>query len=246
MKYFLVVMIIVGNLYGVVSISPVEIGDNPGFKGEVDGALDTKRGNTDSDSYTASMKLTYDNNVSYVVWSELSFTYGEASGVKNANKTFAHIRYIHKLKKNLDWEAFVQSQSNEFTKVDERLLGGGDLRIHVHSNRLGTLYFGVGGFFEYITYTTSIDPNENNVRASIYGAYKKAFTQETELSYLLYYQPKMTNFNDYILLNILELKVLVYKQLFIHFNINYREDSRPAIGVKSLDISQTTSFSYTF
>ena len=88
MKYVIFLILSVINLYALVSIAPVEIGDKPGFTGATNGSFTTKRGNTDSDNYTAGIKFSYDNNKSYVVWSEFSFTYGEASGVKNTNKTF--------------------------------------------------------------------------------------------------------------------------------------------------------------
>ena len=246
MKYLIIVMLSVINLFALVSISPVEIGDNPGYSGALNGALNTKRGNTDSDNYTAGMKLSYDNNQSYLMWGEFNFSYGEVSGVKNTNSTFTHLRYIHKLEQNLDWEAFVQSQSNEFTKVDERFLTGGGLRIHLDKERYGNLYFGLGGFYEYLSYTTTVDPKENNIRGNFYLAYKKEFAKNSQLSYVAYYQPKVGDINDYIISNALELKILIYEKLYISFLISYNKDAKPAQGVKKVDFSQATSFIYKF
>ena len=246
MKYLIFLLFNVVQLCALVSISPVEIGDNPGFSGIVNGAFDTKRGNTDSDNYTAGMKLSYDNNQSYLMWGELNFTYGEANNVKNANKTYSHIRYIHKLEKNLDWEAFVQSQSNEFTKVDERFLTGAGIRIHLDKEYYGDLYFGLGMFYEYINYSTDIDERENNARANIYLAYKKEFTKDSQLSYVAYYQPKFGDISDYIITNALELKILIYEKLYISFTVSYNKDSKPAIDVKKIDFSQRTAFIYKF
>jgi len=239
-------MLSVLHLYALVSISPVEIGEKPGFSGVVNGSFDTKRGNTDSQNYAAGVKLSYDNNQSYLMWGEFNFTYGEASGVKNANKTFTHLRYIHIIDDNLDWEAFIQSQSNEFTKVDERFLTGGGLRIHLNKERYGNLYFGLGGFYEYISYTTAVDENENNMRSNLYVAYKKEFTKDSKFSYVGYYQPKLGNINDYIISNAVELTILIYKQLYINFTISYNNDSIPAKDVKREDFSQKTAFIYKF
>ena len=246
MKYLVVILLSVINLFAIVSIAPVAIGENPGLSGMVEGALKTQKGNTDSDNYTAGAKLAYDNNKSYVMWSEFDFNYGKASGVKNANATFAHLRYIHKLEKNLDWEVFVQSQTNEFTKVAERFLTGGGLRIHLNEEHYGSLYFGFGGFYEYLSYTTTVDPKENNIRGNFYIAYKKKFIKDSQISYVAYYQPKVGDISDYIILNSLELKVQVYEKVYITFLLSYNKDVKPAQGVKRADFSQSTSFSYKF
>ena len=247
MKYLLfLIFISITQLNALVSISPVEIGDNPGYTGVVNGAFDTKRGNTDSDNYTAGIKLSYDNNQSYLMWGEFNFTYGEANNIKNANKTYSHIRYIHTLEKNLDWEAFVQSQSNEFTKVDERFLTGAGIRMHLDKERYGDLYFGLGMFYEYINYSTEIDERENNLRANTYLAYKKDFTKDSKFSYVAYYQPKFGDISDYIISNAIELTILIYEKLYISFTVSYNKDSKPAVDVKKIDFSQRTAFIYKF
>jgi len=246
MKYFLFMILSVLNLYALVSITPVEIGDKPGFSGLLKGSFDTKRGNTDSDNYTGGVKLTYDNNQTYLMWGEFNFSYGEASGEKNTNNTFTHLRYIHKLYAHWDWEAFIQSQTNEFTMIDERLLSGGGVRLHLNREPYGAFFFGLGGFYEYIDYSTVVDSRENNQRANFYIAYKKVFTKDSKLSYVGYYQPKFGAVNDYNLLSTLELTVLVYEKLSLSFSINYSKDSKPAIGVKEADFSQHTGFIYKF
>jgi len=246
MKYFIIMVVSVINLYALVSIAPVEIGDKPGFSGLIKGSFDTKRGNTDSDNYSGGLKLTYDNNQTYLMWGEFSFNYAEAKGVKNANNTFTHLRYIHKIRSYWDWEAFIQSQSNEFTMIDERFLSGGDVRLHLDKEHYGELFFGLGGFYEYLNYTTLVDKRENNLRCNLYIAYKKLFTKDAKLSYVGYYQPKFTDISDYVVVNKVELTVVVYGQLSLSFAINYNKDSKPAIGVKKEDFSQHTGFIYNF
>jgi putative salt-induced outer membrane protein YdiY len=239
-------MAVVVQLYGVISIAPVDIGEKPGLSGGFNGSFDTQRGNTDSDNYAAGLKISYDNNRSYLMWGELSFAYGEASGTKNANKTYAHLRYIHVLEKKLDSELFVQSQSNEFTRVDKRVLGGGGLRLHMVRDMWGDFYIGLGAFYEYITYTTNTDADEKNIRANAYVAYKKDLNKYAKFSYILYYQPRLRDSADYIISNAAELQILIYKKIFVNFKISYNKDSQPAVGVKQVDVSQRTSFTYKF
>jgi hypothetical protein len=230
-----------------VTISPVNIGDKPGSSGMFKGSFETQRGNSDVDNYSAGLRFQYDNNVSYILWSDFVFSYGKSSGVTNTNKTYAHVRYIHKLyKKSIDWESYLQSETNEFTKVKYRYVGGAGLRLYKKKQKFGELYLGVGAFYEDIAYTTSLDPQEYNLRLNNYLAYTNKFTKESYISYVLYYQPKVDAMSDFILSNGLELNILVYKQLYLNITFYYDYDAVPAVGVEKADISQKTSFIYKF
>jgi len=247
MRYIIFLLLNIVNLYAVVTISPVDIGAHPGVSGTLKGSFETKRGNSDIDSYSAGARIAYDNNTTYVIWSDASFNYGESSGAVNTNNTFLHTRYIHTMyTKNLNWEMFIQSQTNEFTNVRERYLTGGGLRYMLHNTVYGKLYVGLGAFYEYISYTTQVDPPEHNKRLSLYLSYSKEFTKDSKLSYLLYAEPKFDKFSDYILINAFELQVHIYEKFFLSFTAFYNIDSVPAIGIKKQDISQKTSFIYSF
>lgn len=247
MRFLIILVLSIVSAQAVITIAPVDIGATPGFSGSVKGSFTTKRGNTDSDEYSAGTRLQYDNNISYVVWADLAFSYAKASGTTNTNKTYAHVRYIHALyEKDLNWEAFVQSQTDKFTKIQKRLIGGMGLRYHSDIQKYGNIYFGFGGFAEHIDYTSTIDPTEDNTRLNIYIAYKKDFSKNVNISYIGYYQPNTERFSDYILSNSAQLRVKIYGQLSINFEIIYNQDSKPAIGVQNYDFSQKTSFIYEF
>ncbi|QOP45738.1 DUF481 domain-containing protein [Sulfurimonas paralvinellae] len=247
MRLLLLALMAWSSAYAVVTIAPVDIGAKPGFSGLLKGSLETSRGNTDTDSYAAGLRFQYDNNQTYVLWSDFVFNYGKSSGKVNTNKTYSHVRYIHTLyKKSFDWEAFGQSQTDEFTKVEHRYLVGAGIRVNWNKKLYGKFYAGFGAFFEDIDYTTSIDPHENNMRFNSYVAYTKNFTKETKISDTFYYQPKSDDISDYIISNGLELNILIYKELYINFLLLYNYDNEPAYGVEKEDISQKTSFIYKF
>ena len=248
MKVLLVFMLSVVSLFGVITIAPVDIGKKPGFSGVLKGSFETKRGNSDVDNYSAGLRAEYDNNSSYVLWSDFIFAYGKASGKVNTNKTYVHVRLVHTLG-DIDYlnsELFVQSETNEFTQVEDRLLLGGGLRYHRELNGYGTFYLGLGAFREKINYLSALDPNERNIRVNSYISYKKHFTKKTKLSYVLYYQPNIEDVSDCIFSNGLELEVLVYKTLYLSFVTYYDIDSKPAVGVEDTDFTQKTSFIYKF
>jgi putative salt-induced outer membrane protein YdiY len=247
MRLLILLMMCILSAEAVITIAPVDIGKQAGLSGSAKGSYVTKRGNTDSDEFSAGARVQYDNNTTYVIWGDLAFSYAKASGQTNTNKTYAHIRYIHTLyKKDVNWEAFVQSQTDKFTKIQKRLLAGVGLRYHAVMKNYGNIYFGFGGFAEHIDYTTNSDPSEDNVRLNIYIAYKNQLSKSVRFSYLGYYQPRVDLLSDYILSNSAELKVKIYKQLSINFELTYNQDTKPAIGVEKYDFSQKTSFVYDF
>lgn len=248
MRFIIVLFAFVSSVYAVVTVAPVEIGSKPGIGGVVEASLETARGNTDKDEFKGGVKVQYDNNNSYVAWIAANINYAEAESVKNTNKTYLHLRYIHTYygQKNTNYELFAQSQTNEFTKVKHRYLMGGGYRFHLLHHLIGKLYVGGGAFYEHINYTTAVDEKEDNLRANIYAAYSYNLGDDSKLSYVGYYQPKFNDLNDFIATNTLELQVHVYKRLFMSLKVNYDYDSRPAIDVEKRDFSQTTSFVYEF
>jgi putative salt-induced outer membrane protein YdiY len=248
MRFLLLLSLFLNSLFAVVTVAPVDIGQRPGISGQVNASFLTQRGNTESDTYSGGTKIQYDDNTSYVTWAEFSFNYAQASGVKNASDTYAHLRYIHKFNdvRNVNWETFAQSETNQFTNITERFLTGGGLRFNIHDDEVGKIYLGTGVFYEHIDYATSADPTENALRGNFYLAYKKVFSKDSTLSYTMYYQPRANDIHDYLLMHNLELQVNVYLKLYLSLKLQYLEDTRPAVGIKSEDFTQTTSLVYKF
>lgn len=248
MRFLFLLFTLFNFAFAIVSIAPVEIGKTPGTSGQVNGSFSTQRGNTDADAYSGGAKIQYDDNASYVTWGEFSFDYAESAGIKSAYDTYLHLRYIHTYDdvKNINWEAFMQSETNQFTNIKERFISGGDYRFNITDDEIGKIYLGLGAFYEHIDYLTSIDPNENNLRGNFYLAYKNDFGKDSSISYTGYYQPKLNTYHDYLLSNALELQIYVYAKIYLSLKVSYAVDSNPAIGIKKDDFSQVTSLVYKF
>jgi len=118
MRIVLLLLFIVLQAEAIITIAPIVIGKKVGFTGLIEGSLETKRGNTQKEEYKLGIKAQYDNNESYLIFTDLIVVYGEASGERNTNKTYAHIRYIYKLTNAWNPETYFQSETNEFTSVD--------------------------------------------------------------------------------------------------------------------------------
>lgn len=244
----LLLLFIATNLFAIVSIAPREVGETPGISGELSGAFETKRGNTEKDNYSAAFRLQYDNNRSYLIWGVLEGEYGEASGTRDTNNFFAHLRYIHNLiGSRVASELYGQLEEDEFKSIKNRDLLGAGARWKVLDGRdsWGGLFAGLGAFYEYIGYSTGVDPVEHNVRFNGYLAYTKQFG-DALFAVAGYYQPRVDHLDDYLLSASARLDVHIYQALFIGFRISYEYDAVPAVGVKKEDFSQKTLFQYRF
>jgi len=243
MKNILFLLIFLSSsLFAVISISPVDIGDKPGLHTNAEVSLQTVRGSADIDNYSTSLKVTYDNNASFVVWSEFSYSYGEVNSIENTNNSYLHLRYIQKIKQSWCGEFFLQREEDKFKLIRDRTLNGMDLRYRFPFK--AKAFVALGGFYEDITYTSS-DPNEHNLRVNSYFAYKYKEDNYT-LAYTFYYQPKINNFNDYVETNSFELLLPLKEHLSLKVQASYNIDSRPPIGVNRDNFSQTTSFIFKF
>jgi hypothetical protein len=248
MKLLIVLTLITSQcLFALISIAPIEIGENKGFNGKAAASFETKRGNTHKDNYKTALKLAYDNNTSYVTWAEFSGEYGETNDIVDTNKKFLHLRYIHALTEEvLRGELYGQVGEDEFRAITNRSLIGTGIRYKIFEIfKDGKGYFGIGGFYETIKYTTS-DPYERNVRFNTYFAYKMKFAKSSKLAYTFYFQPKSDYLSDYITTQDIQLELNIYKQLFLNFQLSYFYDSKPAIDIEDYDLTQVTSFIFKF
>jgi hypothetical protein len=108
-------------------------------------------------------------------------------------------------------------------------------------------YLGLGAFYEDITYNNPlINPSEENIRANAYFAYSINLNNDSSIAYTLYYQPKLNDFGDNVQSHEVELKLSIYKNLFLKFTLSYDTDSKPPVGVERYDFTQNTSFIFNF
>ena len=237
-------------LQALITITPVELGEKPGYSGKVGVSLSTKRGNSDTDAYKFASRLTYDDNRSYVTWLQIAGEYGKASGVKNVQKLYAHLRYIHNITDKYHvYELAAQTEEDEFRLIRHRRLVAAGYRHRFFQNDAKLKAFvGVGAIYENIRYTDpQTNPNENNARASTYASLSYMFKKDMSASVISYYQPKFSDTEDFVTVNTFELKLKIVDRLFLNFTLHYNYDSRPAIGVASkYDFSQDTAFIYQF
>ena len=232
-------------LFAIVTIKPLDVGeDKPGFSGEFALSLDVNRGNSETDSSALGLYIKHDRNNS-LIFLKSSYDHGQSAGLVNIDKSFIHVRHIHKLSKTIDDEFFIQQQNDTFQSLNSRAMLGAGLRISTgNPKKTGRIYFGIGAF--YLTESETNLPIASYVRTNTYLSYK--FDPKTNYNFSLvsYYQPKMSDKSDYLLQTTAEFNLNINKDLAIKLSISYNENSRPVSGVEPYDYSQTTSLKYKF
>lgn len=245
MRYLFLLFFTLNMLFAIVDIKPVDVGEKEqGFSGEVLLALSNYRGNTNTDATDVGTTLRYDTNKS-VTFMKGSYNYGEANGVRNINKAFVHVRNIYEFLPKMDNELFYQLQSNEFQNLVSRELLGIDERFHVGDPIFsGRGYLGVG-----LMHVREIETGKsvtNYERYNIYLSYKFAPRPNITLAFIAYYQPRLDDFSDYLVLSTGQIDIVLTQKLTLKMTLNYSEDSQPAAGVEPYDFSQKTALSYKF
>jgi len=236
-------------LLALVSIAPVDIGEKPGFSGNVSGAFGSKNGNTEKEEYAFAARLQYDEGSRYVAWGTLSYDYGTSEGVKNEDRTYAHLRTIHALSGRA-WcaELFAQTEQDAFKDINNRSLVGAGLRWRFFdSAEWGRGYAGAGGMYESVRYAhATLNPDEENGRLNAYVAWTKRFLSDSKVSYVGYYQPRFDEASDYVTTHTAELIVPVYGRLNLSLAASYAYDSRPPEGIGKKDTAYTTTLVWEF
>ena len=253
-KLLLLAVVTLQALYGVVTITPVELGEDPGVSTKLGLSLSTKKGNSDVESYKAACRVTYDDNTSYVTWIQIAGEYGKANGERNVKNTYLHWRYIHNITDRYHvWETALQTQENEFRQIKHRrLVALGYRHRFFHDWQKLKAFVGIGALYEYIGYLSSSDPtlrnpSEHNARLSTYASVHYEFKEDMNTGFISYMQPKFDDFDDFVTVNEFELRLKIVDELFLLFSLRYNYDSKPPLGVESkYDFSQDTAFVYEF
>lgn len=245
MKYLLLLLFCLESLFAIVTIKPADVGEKkPGISGAVLLSLNTYRGNTDTDATDIGGVIQFDTNhtVSFI---KASYSYGEANGITNTNKAFIHTRNIYALFKDMDSELFYQLQNNAFQNLNLRMLLGMGARLHVGDPLFsGRGYLGLG--IMHVTEEEQNSAQNDFEHYNIYLSYKLTPYPDMTLALVSYYQPRINDASDYLLLSTAEFDYAINKKLTLTFSVNYSVDSKPASGVKPEDFSQHTALNFKF
>lgn len=184
----------------------------------------------------------------------VSYGYAEEDKIKNLNKGFIHLRCVYDLAPRLALEAFSQKEFNEFILLKDRnLLGGGGrvqiLDLYADSGKGVKLYsfVGAGAMLEHEVLDTKPGTKSSLIgRMTSYLSIGAEMTPNFALKIVNYYQPKLTNFDDFRFLTEGSLNFKISKYLAFKTSMQLRYDSQPPPDVKSTDFNILNGFQVDF
>ncbi|MBK8011107.1 MAG: DUF481 domain-containing protein [Deltaproteobacteria bacterium] len=167
---------------------------------------------------------------------------GRQNGDAFLNNGFAHARWTHMWTRMLGTELFGQLQFDEFIRLRERLLAGAGFRGELLRSEFLNVVLGTGYMLEYEA--LDLPPgvvDDGDVFAHRWTSYLsvKAGLEVPEVQFVntVYVQPRITDFDDYRVLDEAELELAVLANLKFAVGLSLRYDSLPPSDVESFDIS---------
>lgn len=206
-----------------------------GWSGSVKVGLNGKTGNQEERSHEGVAKVIYRvNDEIFMVIADRD--YGSTRGVKTTDKEFLHGRWVHVL--NYQWavESFAQWQTDEFDNLTSRVLAGGGGRYIVAQERdVYSFALGLGAFYETEKQNLVSYQETNKLwRMNAYYTYKYQINDNVAFANTTYYQPGLSDFDDFRVLFDAGISVKLSTNLQLQVNYQLTHDSEPAQNLSAL------------
>jgi putative salt-induced outer membrane protein YdiY len=226
-----------------------------GWSGQVELGLSGKSGNVEKEHYHGAAKVTW-HRADLTSFAIAQRTYGETFGLTDTDETFLHLRGIKQVSERMAAEVFAQWQQDEFDNLKSRTLAGGGGRLDLLSQpEVVTLSLGLGAFRE----REELDLGTYNDvswawRVNSYANYRHQINPQLRLISTLYYQPEVSDFNDYRVLFEAGVAVAVSERLSLNVTYSLTHNSTPAVNLAATppitkaetNTGYTTSLVYNF
>ncbi|NWF37419.1 DUF481 domain-containing protein [Mariprofundus sp. KV] len=219
--------------------------DAEGFGGKFGFSVSGSSGNSEKVAGEASGRLLWRHGPHTNMF-VASHAYGKSRGVRDTNKSFAHLRHRYALDRTWDAELFGQAQQNEFALLKLRTLLGGGLRWSQQQGGL-SLAIGLGSFIEREELKAAAnEPVTSLWRGNSYISLYYALNERVRLQNTLYYQPAWRDPADFRLLDDVAVSLSLTDTLDLKLAVEIANDSRPPATIKDTDISYKTGLELRF
>jgi len=235
----------------IVNVEAVHVGaPTDGLSGTATASVGGASGNSNRFRGRADTRLQWHAG-RYTDFAVFSYDYGKSRGRTDTNREFAHLRHRFRFAPVWALEGFVQAEHDEFARLSFRgLVGGGVRRTLLEREGVAAVYLGLGGMFERELLRRGFgasDPREQSTaRGNSYLSMQMQFNAQTRFSSTAFYQPDVTDFGDFRLLEEAAMHVRLADGLELRLNIEVRYDNRPPQTVKRTDTSYTTGITVSF
>ncbi len=196
-------------------------------------------GNTDYSFFGTDTRFNYNWGTDYT-FLVVNGGFGFNNGESFFSQALFHLRNVNSASDFVCIEEFIQYDNNKQILLLHRTLVGAGLRFKLIENDEMTLRIGPSIFFEHETYDLNVAANHknkiNNTRLSLYLT--SLFNLQKEISFLslMYFQPKVDNFNDLKILFDSALNIKLGKTVDFVVKLQMRYDSLPADTIEKFDL----------
>lgn len=234
----------------IVNVEDMAIAEpEAGVSGQVDASVNGASGNSNNVQFQGGARMQWQHGPHTDI-GMASYAFGKSQGKSNANRGFAHLRHRLRLTKQWGVEGFVQAQKDEFARLLFRGLVGGGLRWRMNDAERMALYIGAGAMYErerYKAQAGTTDPlSANMVRGNLYMVFKYSLNEQARFLSTTYYQPRLSEFADFRLLEDAALKVKLFDPIDLKLSLQVQHDSRPPQSVKKTNLIYASGIEYDF
>jgi len=135
-----------------------------------------------------------------------------------SNRGFIHFRVAKTLLNNIDFESFLQKETNQFINLQNRELLGSGLRV----NQINNLFIGLGAMLEIEKYNNN--EIQRFIKSTNYINYKINIFNEINLQNVIYYQFRIVDPLNYRILWDGSLTFEASEKVSFQINTFYRYD----------------------
>tara|TARA_B100000674_G_C37836804_1_gene913261 strand:+ start:437 stop:1192 length:756 start_codon:yes stop_codon:yes gene_type:complete len=204
--------------------------------------IDLNKGAVKELEYKLNIRLDKMLNKENTILSLFDYSYGEAKDEKFKNELFFHTRLTSMilLERKIGFEIFVQSQKNEFMKLNLRQLLGTIIRLQTFSISNFNGFLGIGVMKEWESIEKSKD--NNDIRLTNYITFILENKEKYKIFNTTYYQPLIKNTSDYRVNSEIAIIFMFTKVLGLKNSVKLLYDSNPPPEVDKLNNSIDVDF----
>jgi hypothetical protein len=245
-KYIFLVCVISANIVAQVNTESLKNTNlSPGKHHSI--AFHTTLNSGNSNYYSISNEYRFDyipenkTKLRQFIVTKYNYSKSDTSIIKN--NLFSHYRLIKKKNNKLSYEFFIQNESDTFKELKNRFLFGLSRRKNNIIFKTLRITVGIGLMNEYEKYSNQ-NSASHALRMTNNFIATKILNKTLHLYWINYYQPKLTNFSNYRILSILELKNKITKKIALSTILKYDYDGNTPSQYSSSNIKLIQKFKF--
>jgi hypothetical protein len=221
-----------------------------GVHGTLSGSITTYGGNTVGTALGSTALIGY-REQRQLVYLSTNANYSKVGGEVQVANAFVHFRYNYVLAPWIAWEAFAQIESDRFRRLRWRSLLGTGPRFTIFDGESVALFYGASYMFEHTKLSESVEDRPVRPpdvhRMNNYAALLLVLEPgRASVGNTIYFQPRLDDFRDVRLLDILSLDVTITGKLSASLQATVRYESPVPEPIKRADLMVKNLLGVTF